>query len=119
MKISQAIYIDDGAVIPGVLVKRFLRKPVFYTDDPSCGWDSQVITKAEKSKVVIYNYMGSMPLINKIDRNAGYRLIKELGKEVDTVYDKKVLKSAIVDGLVFLGGAALVAVGIYVLTRFM
>lgn len=52
MKICKASYMDDGVAIPGVLVKRFLRKPVFYAADPSCGWNSQVITKAEQGKIV-------------------------------------------------------------------
>ncbi|MBQ8245812.1 MAG: hypothetical protein IJZ42_01650 [Lachnospiraceae bacterium] len=52
MKICKASYMDDGVTIPGVLVERFLRKPVFYAADPSCGWNSQVITKTEQSKVV-------------------------------------------------------------------
>ena len=55
MKISKASYVDDGVTISGVLVKRFLRKPVFYAADPSCGWDSQVITKAEQGKVVVWH----------------------------------------------------------------
>lgn len=53
MKVSKATYMDDGVTIPGILIKRFLRKPVFYAADPDCGWASQVITKTEKSKVII------------------------------------------------------------------
>ena len=30
MKVNKATYTDDDVTIPGVLVKRFLRKPVFY-----------------------------------------------------------------------------------------
>lgn len=56
MKVSKASYMDDGVTVPGILVKRFLRKPVFYAADPSCGWNSQAITKAEQGKVV--NWIG-------------------------------------------------------------
>ena len=54
MKICKASYMDDGVTIPGVLVKRFLRRPVFYAADPSCGWDSQVIYKSKENKVVVW-----------------------------------------------------------------
>lgn len=54
MKISKATYMDDGLVIWGVLVERFLRKPVFYASDPRCGWNRQVITKAEEGKIDIW-----------------------------------------------------------------
>ena len=53
MKVNKATYTDDGVTIPGVLIKRFLCKPVFYAADPRCGWDSQIITKAEQSKVIV------------------------------------------------------------------
>lgn len=45
---------DDGITIHGIPVKRFLRKPVFYAADPSCGWDHQVVTKSEESKVIVW-----------------------------------------------------------------
>ena len=55
MKIRKASYMDDDITIPGVLVERFLHKPVFYAASPNCGWDRQVITKSEKSKVIVWN----------------------------------------------------------------
>ena len=55
MKINKASYLDDDSVIWGVLVERFLRKPVFYAADPRCGWDHQVITKAEEGKIDIWH----------------------------------------------------------------
>ena len=54
MKVIKASYIDDGAIIRGVLVKRFAWKPVFYASDVTCGWDSQVITKAEEPNLIIW-----------------------------------------------------------------
>ena len=53
MKIIQASYKDDGVIVPGILVKRFLRKPVFYAADPNCGWHSQVITKQNKGVIML------------------------------------------------------------------
>ena len=43
MKVKRAYLNDDGANIPGLLIKRFLRKPVFYPFNESCGFTSQVI----------------------------------------------------------------------------
>lgn len=53
MKVSKASYLDDAVSVSGVLIERFLRRPVFYAFDESCGWKSQVITKAQKDKVVL------------------------------------------------------------------
>ena len=53
MKVSKARYMDDNVSIQGVLIKRFLRKPVFYVSDPCCVWSHQVITKAKQDNVVI------------------------------------------------------------------
>ena len=54
MRITKASYIDDGVVINGVLIKRFLRKPIFCASDVTCGWDRQVITKAEEQNLIIW-----------------------------------------------------------------
>lgn len=52
MKITQASYMDDDVIVPGILVKRFLRKPIFYACNLSCGWNSQVIDKDEQRNVI-------------------------------------------------------------------
>ncbi len=52
MKTYKAFYMDDGVSVPGVLVKRFLRKPVFLASDTRCGWQKQIITKKETKNVV-------------------------------------------------------------------
>ena len=54
MRVNKASYLDDGINIPGVLIERFLRKPIFYSSDLRCGWDSQKITKKENDKVVVW-----------------------------------------------------------------
>ena len=54
MKIFKATYMDDGIYVPGVLIERPLHKPVFYAADSNCGWDAQVITKAEESNVMVW-----------------------------------------------------------------
>ena len=53
MKITRASYIDDGVAVPGILVKRLFRRPVFYSADSRCGWDSQKITKEEEKNLVV------------------------------------------------------------------
>lgn len=54
MKIIRASYVDDGTLIPGVLTERRFRRPVFYSADAGCGWDSQVIYKEYEGKVIIW-----------------------------------------------------------------
>lgn len=46
MKTTMMRYNDDGALVPGLLIERFLRKPVFVSIDPGCGWERQTITKS-------------------------------------------------------------------------
>ena len=59
MKVSKAGYIatymDDGLPVSGVLVRRFLRRPVFYASDPNCGWNSQTIYKGDEIDVIVYD----------------------------------------------------------------
>lgn len=45
---------DDGILIPGVLIERLFRRPVFYSADARCGWVSQVIYKENKDKVIVW-----------------------------------------------------------------
>ncbi len=70
MKINKASYLDDGITVSGVLVKRFLHKPVFYPSDPSCGWHSQVITEENWNKIVVW--VGE-PRIGKVSCHGGKR----------------------------------------------
>lgn len=48
MKTTRAYYNDKGVMVPGILMERFLRKPIFYAVDPTCGWESHVISKFEQ-----------------------------------------------------------------------
>lgn len=43
MKVKKVVLKDDGVYIPGHLVTRFFRKPVFFPFDEGCGFISQVI----------------------------------------------------------------------------
>lgn len=43
MKVKKVYLNDDGVLIPGHLVKRIFRKPVFFPFDEDCGFNSQVI----------------------------------------------------------------------------
>ena len=45
---------DDDVLIPGVLIERLFRRPVFYSADARCGWESQEIYKEHKDKVVVW-----------------------------------------------------------------
>lgn len=54
MKAKRASYIDDDILIPGVLIERLFRRPVFYSADARCGWESQVIYKEDQGKVIVW-----------------------------------------------------------------
>ena len=55
MKVKRASYMDADVLIPGVLVERLFRRPVFYSADAGCGWESQVIYKGyNDDKVVVW-----------------------------------------------------------------
>lgn len=43
MKIKKVVLKDDGVYIPGHLIVRLFRKPVFHPFDESCGFTSRVI----------------------------------------------------------------------------
>lgn len=55
MKVKRAGYIDDGIFVPGVVITRLFRKPVFYSVDARCGWQSQVIYKGMKKNLVTWD----------------------------------------------------------------
>lgn len=57
MKIQKATYDDDSVKVPGVLVERFLRKPIFYAVDNQCGWNLQIIEKTDWHKVEIVPFL--------------------------------------------------------------
>lgn len=48
MKVSKVYYNDDGILVPGHLVTRIMRKPIFFPFDPRCGFSSQRISKREE-----------------------------------------------------------------------
>ncbi|MBQ8248066.1 MAG: hypothetical protein IJZ42_13140 [Lachnospiraceae bacterium] len=52
MKTTRAYYNDNGVMVPGILMEGFFRKPIFYAVDPSCSWESQVISKFEQRNVL-------------------------------------------------------------------
>lgn len=43
MTAKEAWYIDDGVVVEGILIQRFLHHPVFFPRDLVCGFFSQKI----------------------------------------------------------------------------
>lgn len=43
MKVRRVYYNDDSILIPGHLVERRFRKPVFYPFEVKCGFDSEII----------------------------------------------------------------------------
>lgn len=55
MKVKRASYMDDDILIPGVLIERLFRRPVFFSADARCGWESQVIYKEHQSKVIVWS----------------------------------------------------------------
>lgn len=55
MKVKRAGYMDDGVVVPGVIIKRLFRRPVFFSADGRCGWDSQVIYKDNEKNVIEFS----------------------------------------------------------------
>lgn len=42
-KVSRVFYNDDGVELPGLLVQRPFRRPVFFPFEAACGFDSQII----------------------------------------------------------------------------
>lgn len=50
MKVSKAYYNDDGILVEGHLIERFLRKPIFYPFDSRCGFTSQLVL--DKTRLV-------------------------------------------------------------------
>ena len=48
MTVHQVYYLDDGKKISGVLICRFLRRPVFYPSRPvTCGFHRQVVSRKD------------------------------------------------------------------------
>ena len=43
MEVKRVYYNDDGILIPGHLMKRRFRKPVFYPFDKKCGFDYEIM----------------------------------------------------------------------------
>lgn len=79
MKVKRAGYMDDGVVIPGVIIKRLFRKPVFFSADGRCGWDSQVIYKDNEKNVVEFYGSGSgktfyvEPVLDTLKDSTGFK----------------------------------------------
>lgn len=74
MKVSKAMFLDDGVSVPGVLIERFLCKPVFYPFDASCGWHSQIITKSKENKVILLfgeSHIGKVSYYGKKKKEEG------------------------------------------------
>ena len=53
MKTTAMYYNDDGCYVPGVLICRFLHKPLFVSTDHACGWTRQTINKKNKQNLYI------------------------------------------------------------------
>ena len=53
MHISRAYYNDDSILLPGILIKRFLKRSIFAPCDPECGFDYQYVT--EKERIIRYD----------------------------------------------------------------
>ena len=43
MRVFRVYYLDDGKKIQGLLIRRFMRTPVFYPSSNACGFSSQKI----------------------------------------------------------------------------
>ena len=54
MKTTIMYYNDDGTMVPGILIERFLHKPVFVSMKPECGWIRQTISKDTKKNLRPY-----------------------------------------------------------------
>ena len=47
MEVTRVYYNDDGILIPGHLIRRKFRKPVFYPVERKCGFDDETISDEE------------------------------------------------------------------------
>ncbi len=43
VRYDRVLYNDDGIEVPGILLRRWLRRPLFIPFHIGCGFDSQVI----------------------------------------------------------------------------
>lgn len=50
-KYTRAVYNDDGVEILGLLIRRWLRRPLFVPFDTGCGFHSQTIYKADRGRL--------------------------------------------------------------------
>lgn len=50
-KYARVLYCDDGIEIPGLLVRRLFRRPMFFPFDVGCGFHSQTICKSDRSLI--------------------------------------------------------------------
>lgn len=54
MKTTDAWYIDDGAIIKGTLIKKFLSHSVFFPESLACGFSSQSIFRKDVSSKLFF-----------------------------------------------------------------
>lgn len=52
MEFSKVCYVDDDKLIPGILIRRRFRRPVFVPWETTCGWTSQTLTKDTRNRIV-------------------------------------------------------------------
>lgn len=50
MRVFRVYYLDDGKKIQGLLIRRFMRIPVFYPSSTACGFSSQKIRVRDINK---------------------------------------------------------------------
>lgn len=77
MKKTNMFYLDSGVYIPGVLIERKLRRPVFVASDPNCGWHKQKIYPDNRRNLVIQPPKSPFEMLIKAE-NRHFDLIHEL-----------------------------------------
>lgn len=50
-RVTRVFYNDDGVELPGLLVQRPFRRPVFFPFEAACGFDSQIIYKENEALI--------------------------------------------------------------------
>lgn len=62
-RVTRVFYNDDGVELPGLLVQRPFRRPVFFPFEAACGFDSQIIYKENKALI---RPMGVVDIVDRL-----------------------------------------------------
>ena len=65
MEVTRVYYNDDSILIPGHLIKKRFRKPVFYPFERKCGFDYETINDEELIVGLLYYLTGLSKIFDR------------------------------------------------------